>query len=177
MGTHPIFESDFDCLTDSVKSAQWSLATRRPERCAVTCPTDKVVSVSTERVVTVVVAVWLVVNITTESTSTNTIPVISVKSVCDTSTSNRIQSTATRLTSRSCGLWFLRKIARPLPLIPPPPPSLTSLSEDSSRFLERDVSRPSPLSSKLDSFLALLRKKSRPPAESALLLRKCSMNK
>merc|ERR1712189_169132 len=63
----------------------WSLATRRPERCAVTCPTDRVVSVSTERVVTVVVAVWLVVSIITESTSTNTIPVISVKSVCDTS--------------------------------------------------------------------------------------------
>merc|ERR1711973_352016 len=57
MGTHPIFESDFDCLTDSVKSAKWSLATRRPERCAVTCPTDRVVSVSIERVVTVVVAV------------------------------------------------------------------------------------------------------------------------
>merc|ERR1712088_263585 len=46
----------------------------------------RVVLASTERVVTGEVEVLLVVSTTTESTSTSTIPVTSVKSVCATST-------------------------------------------------------------------------------------------
>merc|ERR1712179_81918 len=79
MGTHPIFESDFDCLTELL-NRQKRLVTRRRERCAVTCPTVKVVLASTARVVTVVVAVSPVVNIITASTLTSTIPDTSERS-------------------------------------------------------------------------------------------------
>merc|ERR1712037_563219 len=119
MGTHPIFESDFDCLTDTDRIM--GLEIKRPERCAATSPMARVVLASTERVVTGEVEVLLVVSTTTESTSTSTIPVTSVKSVCATSTCCATPNTATRSTWTSSGLSSPKRSELPPPRTPPLP--------------------------------------------------------
>merc|ERR1712055_412269 len=93
-----------------------------------------------------VVVVLLVVNITTESTSTNTIQVTSAPSTL-------IRS----------GPLSLRK-PESMPLrIPPSLQSLTSLKEDSSRFSAKADSQLNQSLSRPDSSPDKLKKKSRPP--------------
>merc|ERR1712187_1051845 len=77
-----------------------------PERCEARSATATVESVSTES--TLVDEVWLVVSITTESTSTSIIQVTSVRSVCDTSTSRRTSTSAQPSTLTTCGVSLAR---------------------------------------------------------------------
>merc|ERR1712110_731246 len=102
-----------------VKLASWGLETKRPERCVAISAMVKVVSASTVRVVTGEVAVWLVVNIITESTLTNTILVILVKLVCDTFMSNEIQPIAIPSIWTRSGRWCLKLTELQQPRIPP----------------------------------------------------------
>merc|ERR1711863_60868 len=73
----------------------------RRERCEARSATVTVELVSTES--TPVDEVWLVVSIATESTSTSTIQVTLVRSVCDTFTSRRTSTSAQPSTSTTCG--------------------------------------------------------------------------
>merc|ERR1739848_1717 len=146
--------------------------TRRPERCVVTSATVKVVLVNTEKVVTGEVVVLLVVNLTTESTSTSTIQGTSVKLVCDTSTSSKTHVIATPSTWTNSGRWFQKKAERKLLLTPPLPPLSMSPNEESSRFSEKDVSQLNQSSLKLDSFPGQPKTKSRLSAVSVLLSHK-----
>merc|ERR1712187_294752 len=75
------------CKENPITTKKCPLTHEKPEKCEAMSPTVTVESVNTES--TLVVEVWLVVNITTESTLTSTIPVTLVRSVCDTSTETK----------------------------------------------------------------------------------------
>merc|ERR1712110_11442 len=85
----------------------------RRERCEARSATVTVELVSTESIQ--VDEVWLVVSITTESTSTSTIQVTSVRSVCDTSTSRRTSTSAQPSTSTTYGVSLARTSERSSP--------------------------------------------------------------
>merc|ERR1739847_234634 len=85
----------------------------RREKCEARSATVTVELVSTES--TLVDEVWLVVSITTESTSTSTIQVTSVRSVCDTFTSRRTSTSAQPSTLTTCGVSLARTSERSTP--------------------------------------------------------------
>merc|ERR1712037_359508 len=119
MGTHPIFESDFDCLTDTDRIMVTRNKKTRKMRGHVSHGQGRIGKhrKGGDREVEVL----LVVSTTTESTSTSTIPVTSVKSVCDTSTCCATPNTATRSTWTSSGLSSPKRSELPPPRTPPLP--------------------------------------------------------
>merc|ERR1739848_156445 len=82
----------------------------RREKCEARSATVTVELASTES--TLVDEVWLVVSITTESTSTSTIQVTLVRSVCDTFTSRRTSTSAQPSTLTTCGVSSARTSER-----------------------------------------------------------------
>merc|ERR1712048_598988 len=138
----------------------------RPEKCEAKSATVTVELVNTES--TQVDEVWLVVNITTESTSTNTIQVTLVKSVCDTSTWKRTSTSAQPSTSITCGV-SLAKTSERNTLANPKPQSLIAPPTTSTKCSPKVNCQTNQSSSKPDSSVNKPKKKSRPPVVSAFL--------
>jgi len=111
---------------------------------------------------TLVVEVTLVVNIITELTSINTIPVISVRSVWDTSTRTRTTFSALPSIWIVFGPSSVRNVENNSPRARMEKfPSLTSLKLDTSRCLVRELSPSNPLLLRLNFSLVRLKKKLR----------------